>query len=119
MADALGVGCDWGELMKRVMIQGRVVSRPNYAHDVDRDLQVAVFQVVADDRKVTVVCRGSLAQGVSLSLYVGDAVAVYGWAEQLMGRWRVDADTVGHDLTVGSSVYSEASGWSIPVNQLV
>jgi hypothetical protein len=36
-----------------------------------------------------------------------------------MGRWRVDAETVGHDLTVGSSVYSEASGWSIPVNQLV
>jgi hypothetical protein len=119
LADASGVGCDWGELMKRVMIQGRVVSRPAYAHDVDRDLQVAVFQVVADDRKVTVVCRDDLAKGVSLSLFVGDAVAVYGWAEQLMGRWRVDAETVGHDLTVGSSVYSEASGWSIPTNQLV
>lgn len=105
--------------MKRAMIQGRVVSRPNYAHDVDRDLQVAVFDVVADGRKVTVICREELAKNVSLSLYLGDAVTVYGDVEALMGRWRIEAITVGHDLTVGSSVYSEATGWLIPSNQPV
>jgi hypothetical protein len=98
--------------MRRTLVQGRVVARPSYAHDVDRDLQVAFFELVADDRKVTVVCRGELAKNVSLSLFVGDAVAVYGLAEALMGRWRVEAVTVGHDLNVGTSVYSEPSGWS-------
>jgi hypothetical protein len=105
--------------MKLVMIRGRVVAQPVYAHDVDRDLQVAVFDIVADGRKVKVICRDDLAKHVSLLLRCGDAVFVYGVAEQLMGRWRVDADTVGHDLTVGNSVYSEPTGWLIPNKQLV
>ena len=103
--------------MKLVMIQGRVIAKPLYGHDVDRDLEVALFDIVADGRKVKVICRDSLAQHVTLSLRCGDAVIVYGVAEQLMGRWRVDANTVGHDLTVGNSVYSEPTGWLIPNNQ--
>lgn len=105
----------WGDGMRTVNIEGRVVNRPAYAHDVDTGEQVAVFDIVADRRKVTVICHGDLAKNVSLSLYVGDAVTVYGDLEQLMGRFRMVATLVGHDLNVGTSVFNEPTGWITPI----
>jgi hypothetical protein len=100
--------------MRSVNIEGRVSEAPRYAHNVDTDEQVAVFQVIADNRKIQVVCRGELAKNVSLSLYVGDAVLVYGVVQHLPSGYRCVAQFVSHDLHYGSTIYKEDTGWLVP-----